>query len=131
MVLRGQLDLAVPARDRSWDGTIGDARHSAIASDHNPDERGKVCAMDITNDPPHELHVALIAEAIRKSQDDRVKYMIFNHFMLRSYDKPGIPKWTWAPYTNASLPHDHHLHISVLAEKSEDSRDWKISQKIY
>lgn len=117
---RSQIDAFYPQRDKSSDGWIGDARHAAEQSDHNPLPNGEVCAIDITNDPVHECNCAVIAEAIRTSKDARVKYIIFNHFMLRSYDKPGIPAWTWAPYTGP-LPHDHHMHVSVVADSAGDA----------
>lgn len=123
--LRFQLNAMWPNRSASTDGSIGDARHSAMQSDHNPNAAGVVCAIDVTNDPQHECHAALICEAIRASRDPRVKYLIFNHFMLRSYDKPGIPAWTWAPYTGP-MPHDHHFHISVNANRADDTAPWRI-----
>lgn len=123
-LLRSQINEKWPGRDRSSDGWIGDARHAAEKSDHNPLPDGMVCALDLTNDPAHEVSCAVIAEAIRKSKDARVKYIIFNHFMLRSYDKPGIPAWTWALYTGP-LPHDHHMHLSVVASPDAGG-DWTI-----
>ena len=48
--LREQIDDAFPDRDRTSDGWIGDTRHSARKSDHNPDEQGWVRAIDIDRD---------------------------------------------------------------------------------
>jgi len=46
--LREQIDDAFPDRDRKSDGWIGDARHAASKSDHNPDPKtGVVRALDI------------------------------------------------------------------------------------
>jgi hypothetical protein len=125
-VLRAQIDALSPKRSTAWDGWIGDAAHAATKSDHNPNAQGVVNAIDITNDPPHEVHVAVIAEAIRASRDPRLSYMIHNGFMLRSYAKPNIPAWTWVPYTGPSA-HEHHLHVSVTAEASLDAKPWRIA----
>ena len=38
--LREQFDDSFPDRDRTSDGWIGDTRHAARKSDHNPDEQG-------------------------------------------------------------------------------------------
>lgn len=126
--LRTQLDALHPNRNKAWDGTKGDERHASIVSDHNPDSRGIVCAMDITHDPPHECNAALIAERLRASKDGRIKYLIFDHFILRSYDKPGIPRWTWASYTNTDFPHDHHLHISIIGELADATSEWSLGK---
>lgn len=113
-VLRAQINSAAPKRSREWDGSIGDTAHSARASDHNPDDDGVVNAIDITNDPKGGCSAEQIAESLRAAKDERVKYVIWNHRMFRSYPKPGIPAWSWAQYTGAS-PHDHHVHVSVGA----------------
>lgn len=127
-VLLQQLDARWPKRNKARDGSIGDAKHSARESDHNPNGSGVVCALDVTNDPPNEVHASLIAEAIRSSRDSRVKYIIYNHFMMRSYAKPGIPAWTWAPYSGPNS-HDSHIHISVLAAKADDAAPWLIGRR--
>ena len=62
--LRSQIDEAWPERSIASDGSIGDTSHQASKSDHNP-VNGIVHAIDVTNDPPHECHAALICEAIR------------------------------------------------------------------
>ena len=47
--LREQIDDAYPDRSRVSDGWLGDARHSARTSDHNPDAEGWVRAIDISS----------------------------------------------------------------------------------
>lgn len=39
-----------------------------------------------------------------------VDLIIWNRRIVRAYDKPGIPAWTWAPYTGDD-PHTSHPHI--------------------
>jgi hypothetical protein len=46
--LREQIDDSFPDRERASDGWIGDTRHAARKSDHNPDEQGWVRAIDVS-----------------------------------------------------------------------------------
>jgi hypothetical protein len=48
--LRLQVDDSYPDRDKSSDGWIGDTSHKARRSDHNPDAKGIVRAIDIDRD---------------------------------------------------------------------------------
>ena len=109
--LREQVNAKAPDRDKSSDGTIGDAAHSARTSDHNPDTDGVVKAMDISNDPRHKVRSRDIAEAIRLSKDSRVKYVISDGEIFSSITSP----WKWRKYTGSN-PHFQHVHISVRPE---------------
>jgi peptidoglycan hydrolase-like protein with peptidoglycan-binding domain len=48
--LRSEIDTRWPNRDRSSDGSIGDASHAASKSDHNPNPAGVVRAIDVDAD---------------------------------------------------------------------------------
>lgn len=130
--LRDQVNAKWPNRSKASDGTIGNAEHQSRDSDHNPWVRegavGIVTALDITHDPVHGVDSEAIANAIRLSQDSRVKYIISNRKIAASYGVHGEKAWTWRPYHGAN-PHNHHCHISVLPEKShyDSTVDWKIS----
>ena len=50
LTLRKQVDRRWPKRDRGADGIIGDKAHQARPSDHNPNSRGFVDAIDIDAD---------------------------------------------------------------------------------
>jgi hypothetical protein len=66
--------------------------------------------MDITHDRIHGVDCTLIAADIIKSEDPRVKYMIWNS---RIVSGNGGPKpWKWRSYGGAN-PHNKHIHISV------------------
>lgn len=113
-----QINEAYPHRDKSWDGTVGDEAHAARKSDHNPNERGIVCAIDITHDPKNGPDGFALAEALRLSRDRRIHYVIWNR---RIFNSTTTPSWAWRPY-NGPSPHDHHVHISVF----DDTEPWKI-----
>ena len=110
--LRDQVNARAPNRDKSSDGTIGDASHQSRSSDHNPwvvdGGIGVVTAIDISNDPAHKVVSRDIAEAIRASKDSRVKYVISNRQIFSSETK----SWEWRTYTGPN-PHTAHVHISV------------------
>lgn len=134
--LRQQIDSKWPGRSRVADGTIGDAQHASRTSDHNPwvkdGATGIVTALDITHDPAHGVDAQKIVDALVTSRDKRIKYLIHNGRMWRSYDKPGIPAWTPAPYTGSS-PHEHHFHLSVQPVPAlYDSGDpWRITERTH
>ncbi len=128
-----EVDSRWPGRSRLTDGSIGNAAHSARKSDHNPNEAGVVCAVDITNCDPdgkddgsYDDDVAeVIAERIRAAQDPRVKYVIWRGRMFSSYSKSGAPAWTWRPYSGPN-GHFSHVHVSVQpdSERYDSTAPW-------
>ncbi len=112
--LRREVDARWPDRDTASDGWIGDPAHSARVSDHNPDEKGCVHALDLDTDG---INVALLLREV--IGDPRVWYVIHNRRIhSRTYD------WASRVYTGAN-PHLTHVHISIryarFAER-DDSR---------
>ncbi len=130
-VLRNQVNAAYPGRRKENDGTIGDAAHQARMSDHNPWVKdgavGVVTALDITHDPIHGVDTYAIAEALRRSRDRRIKYVISNRRIFSSQ----LHAWEWHPYTGAN-PHDHHVHISVLPNKAlyDSQSPWSLPRAV-
>jgi hypothetical protein len=127
-LLRAQVNQLAPNRSRVSDmkrpttekvkgGSIGDLAHSQKSSDHNPNARGIVCALDITHDPAHGCDAGVIAEALRVSQDSRIKYVIYASRIFSA----TVDRWRWRPYTGSN-PHTAHVHISVYDEEA----DWKL-----
>ena len=128
ITLRDQFDALAPERDTSSDGTIGDAAHAARASDHNPNSDGVVAALDITHDPAHGVDTYQIAEQLRLSKDDRIKYVISNRRIFGDVEyarRNGVEPWTWSRY-NGSNPHDHHMHVSVDIADRGSQDPWPI-----
>ena len=114
-VLRDEIDAAYPHRQKKMDGTIGDAAHAARASDHNPNARGSVNALDVD-----EVGIdawALVACAIL---DDRTNYVIYEGRIWQR--KHGFKP---RPYTGPNA-HKQHVHISILQTRQaeQDVRPW-------
>lgn len=124
-VLLEQINEAAPNRDKASDGSIGDTDHSKRTSDHNPwCGPGVVTARDFDHDPAAGADMNEWAEALRKSRDPRIKYVIWNKRMFSSYPTSGYAAWTWRPYTGPNL-HTIHMHVSVQCNDSkDDKRKW-------
>ena len=125
--LREQFDDTFPDRDRTSDGWIGDARHAARPSDHNPLAPTEVVrAVDVDRDVCGKAKPDLmpdIADQIRlcaKAGDKRIAYVIFA-------GRIASPKknWAWRPYDGANQ-HNHHCHISFTTKGDTDSSFFNI-----
>lgn len=111
-----------PARDKSYDGTIGDAAHAARKSEHNPNRDpsddvpdGYVTAADITSNgiDVDRVIATLIA-------DPRVWYVIHNRVIRsRTY---GFKAQAY----NGTNPHTHHVHVSLNQNRKscDDTSPW-------
>ncbi|MFZ9922445.1 MAG: hypothetical protein ACO3E4_05985 [Candidatus Nanopelagicaceae bacterium] len=117
--LREQIDDDYPDRDRKSDGWIADARHLAKGtSDHIPDARGIVRALDIDADlNAHKEEAYALVEKIRKCAkkgDKRIKYIIYDGKIMSP-----ILGWKRRTYKGAN-PHRSHFHISftTLGDKN-------------
>lgn len=123
ITLIGQVDAKWPNRDKSSDGSIGDAAHAARASDHNPNAAGVVTALDLDRDIAAGFNARALAEALVASRDPRIKYIISNAQIVSSKVSP----WQWRPYSGANA-HREHIHVSVDADPAlyDDARPWAI-----
>jgi hypothetical protein len=125
--LRDQINQAAPHRSPASDGTIGDGHHKTRDSDHNPwvqdGDIGVVTAIDITHDPEDGCDAEQRVEALVRSRDPRIKYIIWNRRIISSQVQP----WVWRNYTGRN-PHTKHFHLSVKSDKaSYDSVEaWQI-----
>ena len=120
--LRNQIDDSFPDRDRSSDGWIGDTRHSARKSDHNPDASGWVRAIDVDRDLSGKAKPDLmpdLADQIRlyakADRNKRISYIIFDG----KISSPTL-NWKWRTYTGINK-HNHHCHISFTKAADLDS----------
>jgi hypothetical protein len=124
--LRLQVDDSYPDRDRTSDGWIGDARHSARPSDHNPDWKNAVegiayvRAIDIDRDLSGKAKPDLmpdLADQLRlaaKRGEKRISYIIFNGKITSAKSL-----WRWVAYRGVS-PHVAHCHVSFTKKGDTD-----------
>ncbi|MEV0156869.1 hypothetical protein AB0H57_24500 [Micromonospora sp. NPDC050686] len=114
-VLRDEINRRWPGRDKTSDGWIGDARHRATRSDHNPNERGSVDAIDIDEDG---ISFAVVFAAIKRHPSAR--YVIYER---RLYHR--LRGWRPEPYGGVN-PHDKHVHVSIDQTRAaeQDRRPW-------
>jgi hypothetical protein len=115
--LREQIDDTFPDRDRTSDGWIGDTRHFARKSDHNPDASGWVRAIDVDRDLSGKAKpdtMPDLADQIRifakSDSGKRISYIIFDGKIASP-----LLKWKWRKYTGINK-HNHHCHISFTKE---------------
>lgn len=123
--LLDEIEAAYPA-PRSLDGTVASKAHdrNSPTSDHRPKPTsgpGIVRAVDIgENEPEGDV----IAEAIRKSKDPRVKYVIHESRIFSSYSNSRRKAWEWGSYTGHS--HATHVHVSTVTIKDPDGSPWNL-----
>lgn len=138
-VLRKQLNADCPGRSTVSDGGVGDTAHASRDSDHNPwikdGDRGVVTARDFTHDPANGADMNAFVARLVASRDPRIKYLIWDRKMWRSYDRPQsgsrpfLPAWTPEKYTGSNA-HTKHAHVSVCVDKKlyDDTRAWFADQ---
>ena len=119
--LREQIDDSFgDTRSRSGDGWIGDVRHSARKSDHNPDAKtGVVRAIDIDARLSDQKGISAdLADQLRLygKGHKRISYVIH----LGKIASP-ILGWRWRKYRGSLNPHNHHIHISFTKASDKDS----------
>lgn len=114
-VLRAEVDARWPRRDKTSDGTVGDAAHAATRSDHNPNGRESVDAWDMDRDG---VDVDEVIAAFQKHPS--AHYWIWQRQIADKDDG-----WRRRPY-GGSNPHTMHVHFSVRqTEAAElDTRSW-------
>jgi hypothetical protein len=136
VVLAQELNDVYDLRDKSSDGTIGDAAHASRKSDHNPWVKdgngvGVVRARDIDEDldgntAPGTYDAKSLFDkllALAKAGDPRLNgggYLIYEGHIYSEKNN-----WAARPYTGANA-HKQHVHVSFsLNAKGYDSnKSW-------
>lgn len=101
-------------RSTASDGLLPSPAH--VQQNPNSDHNSGL-AVDLTHDPAHGVDCAVLFEHLK--EDPRVEYLIHNR-KIWSRDK-----WKAGnrPYTGSN-PHQKHLHISIIADKANDTSPW-------
>ena len=113
--LRAEINRKWPRRDKRSDGSIGDASHSARDSDHNPNGRRSVNAIDTDKDG---ISPATLVAAAKKHP--ACNYVIWNRVIYSRAHGFRARRYTGVN------PHNHHIHISILQTRSaeQSTRGW-------
>ena len=92
--------------------SIGDDSHKKSKSDHNPDSRGVVCAIDVM------FSVGSKASAVVKALVGRsdIAYVIHNRTIWSQSNG-----WKAGKYTGTNDPHTNHVHVSTLHTSAADT----------
>jgi hypothetical protein len=112
--LRDEVNARWPKRDKGSDGSIGDAAHSARFSDHNPNDRNSVNALDIDKDGIDAKW--LVSRLIKHPA---VQYVIFNRTIWSRTD--GFKPRRY----HGSNPHTMHIHVSIRQTVGAESTKTK------
>lgn len=118
-----EINAAFPLRNKTSDGTLGNASHAASKSDHNPDDRGVVCAVDVDEDldgsaadsypffnpgqPAKRRLVDLLIGLAKAGLLPQLYYVIYER-KIYSRTNNFEPR----AYSGANA-HEHHVHVSV------------------
>lgn len=109
-------------------GSIGDANHSSGTSDHNPDPDHSVDAIDPMIGPSYSFAEAQAdVDALVRSRDPRVGYIIFNRRIISSTKENA--RWVWRDYSGSD-PHRNHWHISSRDVNEADDSDWELEDDV-
>ena len=109
-----ELNARWPHRDHKTDGWIGDAAHQARQSDHNPDSRGIVHAIDIDKDG---IDTGIVVGQCARMEMP-TSYVIFNRWIY-SRSRDFEPR----RYTGSN-PHTGHIHVSIQSGPTFESAQW-------
>ena len=127
-VLRSQINNRWPNRDKRSDGSKGDSAHAARPSDHNPDSKGLVHALDIDEDLNGSKNDntwfsdQLIAYArARKPGSERLLNVVYENRVASGTYASNY--WTWR---NGDYGHDIHMHISFSTKGESDAMKFNI-----
>jgi hypothetical protein len=133
LVLRDQINKRWPNRDKRSDGWISDAAHQSRKSDHNPDARGIVHALDIDHNmgkagkdrqgkTAQQLADELIEYArMAKAGSERLKYVVYNNQIASGTYKDRY--WVWR---KGNYGHTQHIHVSFTNTGESDPRKFDL-----
>lgn len=120
---RAAVNTTYPRRDKTSDGTIGDAAHQATNSDHNQDPDGSVDAWDMDVElngtgQPYAADVEHLKGVFERHESSR--YWIHNgQIATRSNG------WRREQYTGTN-PHTKHVHWNSRESHEDSQQPWEV-----
>lgn len=132
-ILRRQVNARFPKRDKASDGWIGDRAHQSRKSDHNPDAKNWVHALDIDENMGkagkwrNGLTARRLANQLIKYARtdlpgaDRVKYVVYEEQIAS-----GTYKHTWWRFRGKGYGHTQHIHVSFTEAAQKDDQLWPL-----
>lgn len=133
MKLRDMVDDRWPRRDRASDGWIGDSAHADRKSDHNPNAKGIVHAIDIDENMgkgkarqggnAKKLADQIVQYAASTAPGaKRVKYVVYERRIASgTYQRTW---WKWR--MDKDYGHTQHIHVSFTAAADLDGTIWPL-----
>jgi hypothetical protein len=129
VTLRNQVNKRWPKRDKRSDGWIGDKAHASRESDHNPDARDLVHALDIDadldpKDPDAAQRLAnqIVAYAASGIPGaNRIKYVVFRNAIASGTYANSM--WTWR---KGNYGHEHHIHVSFSTKGENNAQTFPL-----
>lgn len=109
-----------PKRNKASDGTIGDTRHAASVSEHNPDKDGTVDAWDMdvnllgSSDQDGNAAEDAAVEALKREFEKQPWAQLWIH--NSKIANRDVGNWKVRPYSGPNK-HDHHVHFQSRQSK--------------
>lgn len=111
---RATINEQFPKRDKDSDGWIGDAAHRNRKSEHNPDAKGCVHAIDVDVDDG-DLGRDLAREILKAAIGHKAVWYVIYNGVIYSRTHNFAPR----RYTGPN-PHTSHVHVSILLTASAE-----------
>jgi hypothetical protein len=116
---REAVNARWPRRDKSSDGTIGDAAHAARSSDHNPDPDGSVDAWDMDVD-------GVDVELLKQVFEDHESAAYWIHNDQIAFRVEGWRRKSYAYAGPGRNRHTKHVHWNTRSSYEASTKPWII-----
>lgn len=135
--MRAEVNARWTSRDKTSDGTIGDAAHASRSSDHNPDPDGSVDAWDMDVQLNGVGHAYASDVEFVKAQFEKhpaASYWIHNDRICRradSFQPRSYPDYLRSKGIDPSgrNTHTQHVHFNSREQYEDSSAPWGILEE--